>query len=95
MTQAFDAYEKAITFADEDANLIQEKANMQNANRFYVEAADTWKRLIAKGKDSDDNYLKIGRAYYQGKDFDKAEEIFDQMIAKYPNNIFWVQLGCK
>ncbi len=87
LTQAFDAYEKAITFADEDANLIQEKANMQNANRFYVEAADTWKRLIAKGKDSDDNYLKIGRAYYQGKDFDKAEEIFDQMIAKYPNNI--------
>jgi tetratricopeptide (TPR) repeat protein len=87
LTNAFDAYEKAITFADEDANLIQEKANMQFVNKFYTEAADTWKRLIAKGKDSDDNYLKIGKAYYQGKDFDKAEELFDQMIAKYPDNI--------
>jgi tetratricopeptide (TPR) repeat protein len=85
--KAFDAYEKAITFADEDANLIQEKANMQNAYKFYTEAADTWSRLIAKGKDSEDNLLKIGRAYYQGKNYDKAETLFDQMIAKYPNSI--------
>jgi tetratricopeptide (TPR) repeat protein len=85
--KAFDAYEKAITFADEDANLIQEKANIQFANKFYTEAADTWKRLLAKGKDSEDNYLKIGKAYYQGKDYDNAEALFDQMIAKYPNNI--------
>lgn len=85
--KGFDAYEKAITFADEDANLIQEKANMQNAYKFYTEAADTWSRLIAKGKDSEDNLLKIGRAYYQGKNYDKAETLFDQMIAKYPNSI--------
>jgi len=87
LTKAFDAYEKAITFADEDANLIQEKANMQFVNKFYTEAADTWKRLIAKGKDSEDNYLKIGKAYYQGKDYDKAEALFNEMIAKYPNSI--------
>lgn len=85
--KGFDAYEKAITFGDEDANLIQEKANMQNAYKFYTEAADTWSRLIAKGKDSEDNLLKIGRAYYQGKNYDKAETLFDQMIAKYPNSI--------
>lgn len=60
---------------------------MQNAYKFYTEAADTWSRLIAKGKDSEDNLLKIGRAYYQGKNYDKAETLFDQMIAKYPNSI--------
>jgi tetratricopeptide (TPR) repeat protein len=87
LTRAFDAYEKAIKFADEDANLIQEKANFQFLNRFYTEAADTWKRLIAKGKDSEENYLKIGKAYYQGKDYDKAEGLFNDMIAKYPNSI--------
>jgi tetratricopeptide (TPR) repeat protein len=85
--KGFDAYEKAITFADEDVNLIQEKANMQNAYKFYNEAADTWTRLISKGKDSEDNLLRIGRAYYQGKNYDKAEALFDQMIAKYPNAI--------
>lgn len=87
ISRAYDAYEKAITFGDEDVNLIQEKANMQNAYRFYADAADTWSRLLTKGKDSEDNYLKIGRAYYQGKDYDKAETLFDQMINKYPNNI--------
>lgn len=87
LTEAFDAYEKAITFADEDANLIQEKANMQYSNKFYNEAADSWTRLIAKGKDSEDNFIKIGRAYYQGKDYDKAEALFDQMISKYPNSV--------
>ncbi len=85
--KAFDAYEKAITFADEDVSLIQEKANIQLANKFYTEAADTWSRLLSKGKDSEENYLKIGKAYYQGKDYDKAEALFDKMIAKYPDNI--------
>ncbi len=88
LQRAFEAYDKAIAFDPiEDTKLIEEKGNIQNANKFYVEAADSWKRLIAKGKDSEDSYVKIGRAYYQGKDFDKAETLFDEMIAKYPNNI--------
>ncbi|MDD4031828.1 MAG: tetratricopeptide repeat protein [Bacteroidales bacterium] len=87
LNQAFDAYEKAITFEDEDLNMIQEKANFQFANRFYADAADTWSRLLTKGKDSESNYLQIGRAYYQGKDYDKAEALFEQMISKYPDSI--------
>jgi tetratricopeptide (TPR) repeat protein len=87
ISKGFEAYEKAIKFADEDANLIQEKANMQYSYKFYNEAADSWTRLIVKGKDSEDNFLKIGKAYYQGKDYDKAETLFDQMIAKYPDNV--------
>jgi len=87
LSKAFDAYEKAINFSGEDVNLIQEKANQQYAYKFYNEAADTWTRLISKGKDSEDNFLKIGKAYYQGKDYDKAEGLFNQMIAKYPDNV--------
>jgi tetratricopeptide (TPR) repeat protein len=87
LNQAFDAYEKAITFEDEDLNMIQEKANFQFSNRFYAAAADTWSRLLTKGKDSEANYLQIGRAYYQGKDYDKAEALFNQMISKYPDSI--------
>jgi tetratricopeptide (TPR) repeat protein len=87
LLKAYDAYEKAITFGEEDVNLIHEKANAYYTNRHYSKAADTWKRLINKGKDNDENYFQIGRAYYQGKDFDKAEEIFNTMIAKYPDHI--------
>jgi tetratricopeptide (TPR) repeat protein len=85
LARAYDAYEKAITFGDEDVNLIQEKANALYMHRHYSQAADSWKRLITKGKDSEENYLQIGKAYYQGKEFDKAEEVFNQLIAKYPD----------
>jgi len=87
LEKAYVAYEKAITFSDEDLNLIQEKANNLYQHRHYTEAADNWKRLIAKGKNSDENYLQIGKAYYQGKDFDKAEEVFKELQTKSPNYI--------
>jgi tetratricopeptide (TPR) repeat protein len=85
--KAYDAYEKAITFADEDAGLIQEKARNHYLHRHYTDAAGTWRRLIPKGKDSEDNYMQIGRAYYQGKDYDKADEILGEMGNKYPHFI--------
>ncbi|MEI7828207.1 MAG: tetratricopeptide repeat protein [Prolixibacteraceae bacterium] len=85
LARAYDAYEKAITFSDEDANLIQEKANSHYMHRHYSQAADSWKRLIARGKDSEENFLQIGKAYYQGKEFDKAEAVFNQLITKYPD----------
>lgn len=84
LTKAFDAYEKAITFGEEDVNLIQEKARNLYNQRHYSDAASNWKRLIAKGKNSEENYLQIGKSYYQGKDFDKAEEVFNEMAEKFP-----------
>jgi tetratricopeptide (TPR) repeat protein len=88
VSKAYEAYDKAIAFdKEEDVNLIQEKAIAQYNNKRYAEAAESWKRLLTKGKDSEDNYLKIGKSYYQGKDFVKADEIFTQMIAKYPASV--------
>jgi len=87
LAKAFESYEKAITFEGEDASLIQEKAYAYYNLRYYNEAAETWKRLLSKGKDSDENYLQIAKSYYQGKEFDKAEEILNQMIAKYPDQM--------
>ena len=87
LAKAYESYDKAINFADEDLALIQEKANSLYTNKHFTEAAATWSRLISKGKDSEDNYLLIGKAYYQGKEYDKADEILEQMIAKYPDNM--------
>ena len=87
LAKAYDAYEKAINFGDEDANLIQEKARNHYQHRHYSDAAGDWKRLIAKGKNSEENYLQIGKAYYQGKDFDKAEGVFNEMAEKFPNYV--------
>jgi tetratricopeptide (TPR) repeat protein len=87
LTKAYECYEKAISFGEPDASLIQEKANSQYTNKRYVDAADSWKRLIPMGKDSEENLLMIGRAYYQGKEYDKAEEIFNAMVVKNPDHV--------
>lgn len=87
LDRAFEAYEKAITFDGEDVGLINEKAAFQSADRRYSDAAATWSRLLAKGRDSENDFIQIGRAYYMGKDYDKAEGIFGQMLTKYPSSI--------
>jgi len=87
LNKAFDLYEKAINFTGEDVNLINEKANFLNANRRYKRAADTWARLLDKGRDSEKDFMQIGKAYYISKDFDSAEQIFGRMAAKYPGNL--------
>jgi len=87
LNKAYQAYEKAISFENEDLNLTQEKANNLYQHRHYTEAADNWRRLIAKGRNSDENYLQIGLAYYNGKEYDKAEQTFKELQAKSPNYI--------
>ncbi len=88
LNKAFEAYEKAIYFNDEeDLNLIYEKGTVQYGARRYADAAATWSRLLEKGKDSENDFIQVGRAFYQAKAFDKADEIFGKMVAKYPDNL--------
>jgi tetratricopeptide (TPR) repeat protein len=88
LDQAFDSYENAINFDNKvDTNLLYEKGTFQYANRRYADAAATWERLLDLGRDSENDFLQVGRSYYQAKKFNKADEIFKRMIAKYPDNI--------
>lgn len=88
LNKAFDSYEKAINFDEKpDLNLIYEKGTFQYANRRYEEAGSTWERLLDLGRDSENDFIQVGRAYYQAKDFDKADAIFTRMTEKYPDNL--------
>ena len=86
--KAFEAYDKAVSFGDEeDLNLLYEKGTVQYGAHMYADAAATWSRLLEKGRDTENDFIQVGRAYYQDKAFDKADEIFTKMIAKYPDNL--------
>jgi tetratricopeptide (TPR) repeat protein len=87
LKKASEAYEKAAFFGDEDLNLLYEKGSAQYAARKYSDAAATWSRLLEKGRDTENDFIQVGRAYYQAKDFDKADAIFNKMVAKYPNDL--------
>ncbi len=86
--QAFDAYDKAIRFDEnEDLGLMYEKGSVQYAAHMYADAATTWSDMLDKGRDSENDYLQVGRAYYQAKAYNRADAIFGRMIQKYPDNI--------
>jgi len=86
--KAFESYEKAANFDNKfDPSMIYEKGTIQYANHMYADAAATWERLLSMGRDSENDYLQIGKAYYQAKDFKKAADIFNKMIAKYPDDL--------
>ena len=88
LSKSFAAYDNAIKFNDdEDLNLIYEKGTVQYGARRYADAAASWARLLDKGRDSENDYIQVGRAYYQDKAFDKADAIFSKMIEKYPDNL--------
>jgi tetratricopeptide (TPR) repeat protein len=88
LAMAFDAYDKAIKFGDEeDLNLVYEKGSVQYGAHYYAAAASTWSYLLDKGRDSENDFIQVGRAYYQDKAFSKADETFSKMIAKYPDNL--------
>jgi len=67
--------------------MIYEKGTVQYAAHRYKDAAATWSRLLEKGRDSENDFIQVGRAYYQAKDFDQADAIFNKMVAKYPDNL--------
>ena len=87
LNKASEAYEKAAFFGEEDLSMIYEKGTVQYAAHRYNDAAATWSRLLEKGRDTENDFIQVGRAYYQAKDFDKADAIFNKMVAKYPDNL--------
>jgi len=88
LAKSFEAYDNAINFnEEEDLNLIYEKGSVQYGTRKYADAAATWAKLLEKGRDSENDYIQVGRAYYQDKAFDKATAIFTKMTEKYPDNL--------
>jgi len=87
LDKAVEAYEKAAYFGDEDLSMIYEKGTAQYAAHRYKDAAATWSRLLEKGRDSENDFIQVGRAFYQAKDFDQADATFNKMVAKYPDNL--------
>jgi len=88
ITMALEAYDKAALFdGEEDLNITYEKGTVQYAAKRYADAAQTWMHLIDLGRNSENDYIQVGKAFYQAKEFDKADSVFNAMVTKYPDNL--------
>jgi tetratricopeptide (TPR) repeat protein len=87
LDKAFIAYEKAFELTPEDKGLLNEVAvNLYNYKRFS-ESAKYFEKLIALGKNEATDYLQVGKAYSQAKNYTKADSSLSILIQKFPDFI--------
>lgn len=87
LDKAFGAYKKAYELAPSDKGLLNDVAvNLYNFKRFN-ESAKYFEKLIDLGKNDANDYLQVGKAYNQGKNFTKADSALTLLLQKFPENI--------
>jgi len=85
--KAFAAYKKAYDQAPEDRSLLNDIAvNLYNFKRFN-ESAKYFEKLIDLGKNGANDYMLVGKAYYQGESYKKADSIFSIVNQKFPEEV--------
>jgi tetratricopeptide (TPR) repeat protein len=95
LDKAFVEYNKALNFKRTDPNAAmtsQERAIMSEmASNFYTfrrydSAAKTWAKLIDPSKENNLNdYMQVGRAFYNGEKYKSADSVFNIVMQKSPD----------
>lgn len=85
LDKAFVAYKKAFEMTPDDKYLLNDIAvNLYNYKRFN-ESAKHFEKMIALGKTEANDYLQVGKAYSQAKNYTKADSSLAILIQKYPD----------
>ncbi len=85
--RAFTEYDKVLSFNPEDRSVLSEIANSYYAYRRYDKAAKTWGKMIDLGKNDVEDYMQIGRAFYNGEKYKSADSVFSIVIKQWPEYI--------
>ncbi|HVN59531.1 MAG TPA: tetratricopeptide repeat protein [Bacteroidales bacterium] len=85
--RAFGEYSKALSMDPDDMSTLSEIANAYYNFKRYDQAARTWAKLIALGRNEPKDYLQLGRWYLNAENFKAADSIFTDLIAKNPKLI--------
>ena len=83
--RAFQYYDKLLAERPDDKNLLQEIAQSYNMYRNYVGYAKTLAKTLGPLPDSREEYIQIGRAFYQGERFQSADSVFNIIIRSSPD----------
>jgi tetratricopeptide (TPR) repeat protein len=85
VNKAFEEFAKALTFNPEDKTLLTEIANAYYRFGRYDQAAKTWAKIIALGKNEPKDYMQLARWYYTGEKFKSADSVCNIVLKMDPN----------
>ncbi|MBK7710256.1 MAG: tetratricopeptide repeat protein [Bacteroidales bacterium] len=85
--RAFTAYAKVLSYKPDDRAMLNEIANNYYNFKRYDGAAKTWSLLIDPAKESPEDYMRIGRAFYSGEKYKSADSVFNIVVTKSPSYV--------
>ncbi len=85
INKAFEEFAKALTFNPEDKTLLTEIANAYYRFGRYDQAAKTWSKIIALGKNEAKDYMQLARWYYTGEKYKSADSVCNIVLKMDPN----------
>lgn len=85
--RAFGEYNKVLNLKANDKNLLNEMAINYYTFGRYEGAAKTWAKLIDPNNTNNDEYMKVGRAYYNGEKYQSADSVFNIILKKSPDYV--------
>ncbi|MCE5347455.1 MAG: tetratricopeptide repeat protein [Bacteroidales bacterium] len=85
--RAFGEYAKALEMKPDNKGLLNEIANSYYSYKRYEGAAKTWAKLIDPANEKMDDYMQIGRAFYNGEKYKSADSVFNVVLKKSPNYV--------
>jgi tetratricopeptide (TPR) repeat protein len=88
VNKAFEVFNKALTFDapdKQDKALLNEIATNYYAFSRYDQAAKTWSRLVALGKNEPRDFMQIGKAYNLGEKYKEADSVLNIVLKMDPN----------
>jgi tetratricopeptide (TPR) repeat protein len=87
LMRGFDEYTKVTEMKPQDKGVLSEMATNYYNFRHYNQAAQTWAKLINPASARPEDYMQIGKAYYNGEKFKTADSVFNVVVKKWPDHI--------
>lgn len=85
--RVFVEYSNVLKLKPGDRSLLSEMATNYNLFKRFEGVARTLSKLIDTAKDNTEDFMRIGRAYYNGEKYKTADSIFTAITVKSPTYV--------
>lgn len=85
--RAFDAYGKLLALKPGDRAILGEIASGYNSFRRYNDVAKTLQKMLGPLPESRDDYMQVGRAYYNAERYQSSDSIFNIISNSTPDYV--------
>jgi len=87
VNRAYGYYGKLLELRPNDRSLLGEIAATYNSFRDYYGVAKTLSKMLGPLPDSKEEYMQVGRAYYNGERYQGADSIFNVVAKAIPDYV--------